>query len=75
MIDQEIKKLEQIMKNKNLYWIQDNESFIRVISITERIYPTDGVKEPSLCANLNDGTYLTLYCCELVDFVTVEKII
>jgi hypothetical protein len=74
MDDVKINILKYFLKTNKLYWSDIDGVLHKVVSITERIDPADNVKEPSECANFQDGHYVALYNCSLDEFMLATKL-
>ena len=75
MSDDEIQIITDRMKEgKAIYWVPDNTTCRKVISVTERLFEDPEENEVGLCANFLSGEYVALYNCDLSDFAILERL-
>jgi len=62
--------LAQFNMCDGVFWCPDPETCKKVISITDR----PAQHEPSLCANFGAGSYVSLFFCELNEFIVGKRL-
>ena len=68
MTEQEQQKLAAITKTQNVFWSPDENTCLKVMSVTNR------ADEHGLCANFSGGQYAALDGCEPNDFLVGERL-
>ena len=68
MDDQDIKYLTRLLKRSSLFWAPDEKICREVVSVSTRF------DEPGFCAFFSDGAYVTLWGCEITEFIVGTRL-